>query len=259
MSGEAADELFGGYMQRYRHFRQFRRAQRMLSTFPKKVRKALAFAGYASEGIPVTSFSEYDGLLAHTTAFLDKFAREDLRIRCEEAYAAVADPAERAVLGAMLADITNFLTPLLRRLDRMSMAASVECRTPFLDHQLVRAVVNLPLKYRLRGSTDKWILKESRRAVPPARAWCTAEGRFPAAGEGLSGAARASGVLPERVRPDGLRMHRRGFLDAIANWHQNVHGFFNLLALEIWGRLFVLHEPLEDVTELIVRVSGESG
>ena len=43
----------------------------------------------------------------------------------------------------MLADVTNFLSPLLRRLDRMSMAASVECRTPFLDHRLVRTALNL--------------------------------------------------------------------------------------------------------------------
>ena len=70
------------------------------------------------------------------------------------------DNGERVVLGAMLADLTNFLSPLLRRLDRMSMAASVECRVPFLDHRLVKKAVNLPLSYRLHGSIDKWILKE---------------------------------------------------------------------------------------------------
>jgi asparagine synthase (glutamine-hydrolysing) len=251
MSGEAADELFGGYMQRYRHFRQFRRAQRMLSTFPKKVRKALAFAGYASEGIPVTSFSEYDGLLAHTTAFLDKFAREDLRIRCEEAYAAVADPAERAVLGAMLSDITNFLTPLLRRLDRMSMAASVECRTPFLDHQLVRAVVNLPLTYRLRGSTDKWILKEVAARYLPREVVYRPKLGFPLPVKDYLAPLARQEFFVNGFALDGLRMHRRGFLDAIANWHQNVHGFFNLLALEIWGRLFVLHQSVDTVTDEI--------
>ena len=55
---------------------------------------------------------------------------------------------EREVLGAMLADVTNFLTPLLRRLDRMTMAASVECRVPFLDQRLVHTVINMPLSLR---------------------------------------------------------------------------------------------------------------
>ena len=57
---------------------------------------------------------------------------------------------------------------------------------------------------------------------------------------------------------DFLGMYRRGFADAIANWKQNVHGFFNLLALEIWGRLFVLNDPPERVMEGIVRLSGAS-
>jgi hypothetical protein len=141
--------------------------QQFLRLLPAKVRKVTALAGYASEGIPATTFSEYEGLLAHAIGFLDKFARDDLRLRCEDAYRFVRSDNDRAVLATMLADVTNFLTPLLRRLDRMSMAASVECRTPFLDHQLVKTILNLPLSYRLRGRTDKWMLKEiAARHVP---------------------------------------------------------------------------------------------
>ena len=44
-----------------------------------------------------------------------------------------------------------------------------------------------------------------------------------------------------------LEMQRRGFLNVISNWQNNVHGFFNLLALEIWGRLFFLDQPVEGV------------
>jgi asparagine synthase (glutamine-hydrolysing) len=256
LSGEGADELFGGYMQRYRHFRHFRRTQRLLATFPRKVRKALAFAGYASEGIPVSSFAEYEGLLAHTVPFLDKFAREDLRLRCEEAYSFVSNAAERAVLGAMLADITNFLAPLLRRLDRMSMAASVECRTPFLDHQLVRGVLNLPLSYRLRGRTDKWILKQVAARYLPQNVVYRPKVGFPLPVKDYLAPLARRDFFDHGFARDVLGMHRRGFDEAIANWQQNVHGFFNLLALEIWGRLFVLHEPVDAVTERIIRMGG---
>jgi asparagine synthase (glutamine-hydrolysing) len=151
LSGEGADELFGGYNQRYRRYRQFLRLKRALAHLPAKLRNGTALAGYACDGVPITAFSEYEGLLVHSTAFLDRFARESLRLRCAEAYRFVANDTERLVLGALLADATNFLTPLLRRLDRMSMAASIECRVPFLDHQLVNTVLHLPLSARLGG------------------------------------------------------------------------------------------------------------
>ena len=85
--------------------------QRFLRRLPAKVRQAIGLAGYAVEGVPITMFSEYQGLLPHALAFLDRFGREDLRERSLAAYAFVADPLERAVLGAMLADLTNFLAP----------------------------------------------------------------------------------------------------------------------------------------------------
>jgi hypothetical protein len=57
-------------------------------------------------------------------------------------------------------------------------------------------------------------------------------------------------------------MQRHGLFNAITNWENNIHGFFNLLALEIWGRLFFLDQPVEIVTEQILRRShrpkGES-
>ena len=60
----------------------------------------------------------------------------------------------------MLADLSDFLSPLLRRLDRTSMGASVECRVPFLDHRLVHRAINLPLDYKVGRHADKWILKQ---------------------------------------------------------------------------------------------------
>jgi asparagine synthase (glutamine-hydrolysing) len=258
MSGEAADELFGGYMQRYRRYRQFLWAQRFLKLMPGKIRKAFALAGYACEGIPATSFSEYEGLLAHTTGFLDKFAREDLRIRCEEAYRFVTNDGERAVLGAMLADITNFLTPLLRRLDRMSMAASVECRTPFLDHRLVQAVLNLPLTCRLRGRTDKWVLKEIAARYLPHQVVYRQKVGFPLPVKDYLAPLAKQAFFANGFCLDVLGMHRRGFQEVISGWDRNVHGFFNLLALEIWGRLFFLGQTVEELVEQVGEFSDKA-
>jgi asparagine synthase (glutamine-hydrolysing) len=215
----------------------------------------VALAGHAAERVPATAFSEYPGLLAHTTGVLDKFARDDLRLRCEEAYGFVTDGDERAVLGAMLADVTNFLSPLLRRLDRMSMAASVECRTPFLDHQLVRMALNLPLKYRLRGQTDKWILKAIAARYLPHDVVYRQKVGFPLPMKDYLAPLANQDFFVDGFCLDVLGMHRRGFLETISSWDRNVHGFFNLLALEIWGRIFVRGEPVEEVTDRIQRIS----
>jgi asparagine synthase (glutamine-hydrolysing) len=255
LTGEGADELFGGYMQRYRRYRQLLLLKRVIAYLPMKIRRAISMAGYASDGIPFTEFSEYPGLLAHSIAFLDKFSREDLRLRCGDAYRFISNEAERSVLAALLADLTNFLTPLLRRLDRMSMAASVECRVPFLDHRLVNTIINVPLSYRLRWSTDKWLLKHvAARYLPRTTVYRRKLG-FPLPLEDYLAPLAREELFRGGFCLEFLGMHRRGALEAIAHWRQNVHGFFNLLALELWGRLFFLRQPLEELTEQLVGVS----
>ena len=52
--------------------------------------------------------------------------------------------------------------------DQMSMAASIESRVPFLDHQLVEFAAALPRRLKLRGFTTKRILREAVKATPAA-------------------------------------------------------------------------------------------
>lgn len=253
LSGEAADELFGGYVQRYRRHRQLLRLKRLLAYLPLKIRKAIVLAGHTCDGLPNTAVSECQGLLAHALGFLDKYAREDLRLRCNTAYRFISNDAERAVLGAMLADVTDFLAPLLRRLDRMSMAASVESRVPFLDHRLVQVVLNLPLSFRLRGNVDKWVLKEIASHYLPRSIVYRKKAGFP-----LPLADYLAPMAREKFFHGGfcvecLGLHHRGLMEAVSAWRENVHGFFNLLALEIWGRLFFLGETEEGLSERLTQ------
>jgi len=255
LSGEAADELFGGYIQRYRRYRQLLLLKRWVPYLPSKIRKGFAMAGYACNGVPFTGFSEYEGLLAHSTAFLDNFARESLLLRCADAYQFISNDTERLVLAAMLADVSNFLTPLLRRLDRMSMAASLECRVPFLDQRLVHTVINLPLSYRLRGSTDKWLLKEIAARHLPREIVYRKKVGFPLPLKDYLAPLAREELFHDGFCLEFLGLHRRGLTEAISNWTENVDGFFNLLALEIWGRLFFFHQSLEVVSEQFSRAS----
>jgi asparagine synthase (glutamine-hydrolysing) len=251
LSGEGADELFGGYPQRYRRYRQFLRLQRLVARMPGRIRKALALAGSAAEGIPLTRFNEYDGLHAHAVAFLDKYVRDGLHERCADAYGFVRNEIERRILATMLADLSIFLQPLLRRLDRMSMAASLECRLPFLDHRLVDLVINLPLAHRLRGPTDKWLLKRIAARYLPQEIVDRPKRGFPLPMvDYLSPLARHE-FFRGGFCEDVLGLDRRGLQTRVATWRQNVEGFFSLLTLEIWGRLFVRREGLEQVTDIL--------
>ncbi len=64
-------------------------------------------------------------------------------------------------LNAMLrAEMSQGLQTILQQTDRMTMAASVETRVPFLDHELVEFVFSLPSNLKVRGFTGKYLLKK---------------------------------------------------------------------------------------------------
>jgi asparagine synthase (glutamine-hydrolysing) len=58
---------------------------------------------------------------------------------------------------------------LLERGDRMTMAASIEARVPFLDHRLAEFVSTLPDALRVRGFATKWVLRQAGRQLIPKR------------------------------------------------------------------------------------------
>lgn len=78
-------------------------------------------------------------------------------------------PGNSALRSILYFDQTSWLPDnLLERGDRMTMAASIEARMPFIDHELVAYVSSLPDRYRVRGRRSKWILREAMRRLLPA-------------------------------------------------------------------------------------------
>ena len=79
-----------------------------------------------------------------------------------------ADPRSSALRRILYFDQTSWLPDnLLERGDRMSMAASIEARLPFLDHELAAFVSSLPDRYRVRGWCSKWILRQAGKHLLP--------------------------------------------------------------------------------------------
>ncbi len=81
-----------------------------------------------------------------------------------------ADPQSSPMRRILYYDQTSWLPDnLLERGDRMTMAASIEARVPFLDHELAAFASSLPDHYRVRGMRSKWILREAGKQLLPER------------------------------------------------------------------------------------------
>jgi asparagine synthase (glutamine-hydrolysing) len=78
-------------------------------------------------------------------------------------------PARDPLSRLLYLDMKTYLTAdILAKVDRMSMATSLEMRCPILDHELVEWVVSLPVKYKFQSGTRKYLLKKlaTRLGIP---------------------------------------------------------------------------------------------
>ncbi len=144
------------------------------------------------------------------------------------------------------ADLQTYLVELLMKQDQMSMAASVESRVPYLDHELVEYAAALPAHVKLRGWHTKIVLREALRDLVPHEILARRKMGFPVpVGQWLRGPfwpVVEEFVLSSRAmsrglfQPAGLRRlaeeHRGG------RW-QHDERLWLLVNLEIWQRTFL--------------------
>src|SRR5204863_4463757 len=115
-------------------------------------------------------FDEPGRTALYADDFLDRLAASAARDPAEADPASVLDRAWRAatrrdpVTRAMVADLLTYLPgDLLAKVDLASMAHSLECRGPFLDHRVVELAAAMPLdrKLRFRPGRSKVVLKRA--------------------------------------------------------------------------------------------------
>ena len=160
LSGEGADELFGGYPTYLGH--KIAPKYDALPSFLRAGAKKLAFAMPAS-GKKVTL--EY--LLKRFVTDAERpWSERHLRWFGTGLTERVAQLVEREgdhpLVGAMLLDYRSYLRDnLLVKVDRATMLSSVEARAPFLDRDVTAFALSLPADLRVRGFTTKWVLKKA--------------------------------------------------------------------------------------------------
>jgi asparagine synthase (glutamine-hydrolysing) len=125
----------------------------------------------------------------------------------------------------MFYDLLEYLPgDILTKVDRASMALSLEARVPLLDHHLVEFAWSLPLSSKIRGRTQKWVLRQVlARYVPPnlferpktgfgvpVGKWLRGPLKDWAADLLDEGAVKSEGIFDERVVSSTWKAHQAG-------------------------------------------------
>jgi asparagine synthase (glutamine-hydrolysing) len=267
LGGDGGDELFAGYPM-YRGHRwadvymrapKFLRAglvEPLVRLLPKKT-KNLSFDYKA---LRFVTGARYDTIARHHIWF-GSFTPEEqellltpevLRSTNSDIYydarqIAAASDATDLVESMQDLDRHFYLAEdILTKVDRASMAVSLEVRAPFLDHRVAEFAASLPVSYKLKGGRTKYILKLAvADLVPPFVRRRPKKGFGVPVAEWLKGKLRplARDLLsPERVRRAGIfnpeyisrlqEEHERG----VAN-HRKL--LWTLLMFELWHESFI--------------------
>jgi asparagine synthase (glutamine-hydrolysing) len=185
LSGEGADELFGGYLT-YRANRLAGRMRLLPRAIPRFALAAFRHWPVSDEKISfeykVKRFLEgslmpsarahvyWNGTFSDSekSALLKRRLPNSLSQLLAEVDGLPSTPDDLAPY--LWFDQKYFLADdILTKSDRMSMAHSVEVRPPFLDHRIVEFAAKLPASLKIRGTQQKFVLKElMKEKLPPA-------------------------------------------------------------------------------------------
>ena len=214
LSGVGGDELFGGY-RRYlgdglqRYYRMLPQAVRskmlpaLLARLPQDRRTGWKnYVRYASAFVKSAELDPTERYISYVSVFSPELRDGLLRVGAEpetasgngaasetlKHYFARCSGADRLNQIEYVDIKTSLPDDLLALTDKMSMAASIECRAPFMDQELVQLTSRIPSNLKVRGLEMKYLLKEV------VRPW-----------------------LPEQI----LRRKKRGFGAPVGAWLRN--------------------------------------
>ncbi len=262
LGGDGGDELFAGYPMYYAH-----KVAAMYSTVPEFLRagiieplvktlpvstKNMAFDYKAKRFVAA---SKFDPVARHHAWFgsfsVDQheklLTRDVLGATSADIYGGARDllqttDAVNEVEQMQFLDLNFYMAEdILTKVDRASMAVSLETRAPFLDPRVAQFAASLPIEYKLRGSKGKYILKEAVKDLVPKSVL-----RRPKKGFGIPIAEWLKGRLnpllhaslaSERLKKQGL--FDPGYVEKLITEHETGKAshhkeLWTLLVFQLW-------------------------
>lgn len=252
LTGEGADEFLGGYpkhvFERYVPFYQLipsvirhQLIEPVISSLPYRFHRAKT--AIATMGIenPDERMPRWFGAMSKDEVKL--LIKSELTTNCKSntIYSSSNNTALRRILNF---DQSSWLPDnLLERGDRMTMAASVEARMPFMDHKLAEFVSKLPDKFRVRGRQTKWILREAMKQMLPSEILNRAKVGFRVpVNEWFRGSMRdylydhLTGTDSRTARYYNTKVLNRLLTEHMSGKSNHEKILWSLLVLEIWHR-----------------------
>jgi len=260
LSGDGGDELFGGY-DRYVPHPRVESFDRTLGTVGRRTAAAiwpvlphgirgknlLRHVAQDAEGRYLDSISifqpdELSALLA--TKGATRASSRHVSSQRFRALAALPWPSQMFRF-----DFDTYLPEdVLTKVDRMSMAHSIESRVPLLDHEVVTFAASLPARFKIQGSERKRVLKRAAAGVLPAEVLTRKKQGFgvPLA-DWFRGPLRA--LLADTLQSD--RVRQRGYLDSsfvdrlirehLSGRRDHALRLWVLLMFELWHQRYLDH------------------
>lgn len=153
-------------------------------------------------------------------------------------------------------DQKSYLVELLMKQDRMSMAASIESRVPFLDHKVVEFAAAVPSGLKLHSSGGKYIVKTAMQERVPEIVRSRVKMGFPVPiaqwlrqqlSDGVSsillgGRAQRRNIIDNNFVTELVRENASGARD-------HTDAIWTLLNFEVWARVFLDGETYSSISE----------
>ena len=227
LSGDGADELFGGYRKHLAHYKaiNYKKYQRLAqvvnpilkllpqsrnNTITDKIRQIARF----TEGISLTPEDRYIQWASISSfnnvhdLLLNNLEPNSYRAYIESITASIK--SNESIGEITKADLQMVLYgDMIPKVDLMSMANSLEVRPPFLDYRVVEFGLSLPNKYKVYGSSRKKILQDTYRSKLPGELF---------------------------TRP------KKGFEVPLTNWMRNE--LFQLIDKDFLKKEYIIHQEI---------------
>jgi asparagine synthase (glutamine-hydrolysing) len=191
--GEGSDEIFGGYDWFRTYLNIEKRFWRHAERAPLSARRAAAaiakplvrkvvkkrMAGELVRRLGANESLFWGGAVVFDETMKPSVLSQEMRVRYnglstydvvrqyQETIAAARPDSDYAARMTYLELKLRLPELLLMRVDKITMATSVEARVPFLDHHLIEYAMGLPRELKVKGATGKHILKRALESVLP--------------------------------------------------------------------------------------------
>ncbi|RWA73026.1 asparagine synthase (glutamine-hydrolyzing) [Mesorhizobium sp.] len=246
LTGEGSDELFGGYKWQASTMRLWRPPW-LRHLFRSKSARERKFAQLRRAPFrnSIGRGSPWDrNIVLRALSPELNFLQTKLFDRLD----GISPDSDRAFLASCFYDLYSHLQDLLHRHDRLSMAASVELRVPFLENRLIDFAMHLPRRHKYRNRTSKWLLKKVAERHLPRENIYAAKNGFEMSGAFSAG---TQGLLRGGFLRDAMKWSASELDDLIDLAKSQEPSRLRLVGMEMLLRLYMGSETMGNLTEAL--------